>query len=170
MMVFFKNRRRMLQVAAGCLTIGTVGVGIVLAQDLYVSREYVEIWGGESSMYPLVAKADKGAKLTVVEEDGDWLKVQYNGQMGYVYKDAVSKNPVQVDYSGLAKGGGGSESTGASAAAAGKGFTPTDFASAKGLSEEPLKKLEANVAADVKPPEFKKFEADGKIGDAKPRS
>jgi len=145
--------------------IGVVGVGVALAEDMWVNRPFVEIREGRGGVYPVVAKADQGAKLTVVGHEGNWLKVQYNGQEGYELASAMSARQVGGDaFADMHD----SQSSGMSTGNAGKGFTPEDFANKKGYSEEPLKQLEADVKKNVTPDGWLKFMADGKIGEDKP--
>jgi hypothetical protein len=159
------RRRWAVRALVASSVIGVVGVGVALAEDMWVNRPFVEIWAGKGSVYGLVTKADQGAKLTVIEHDGIWLKVQYNGQEGYVMEKALSARQVGGDQmSGLHD----SQSSGMSSGNAGKGFTPEDFAQKKGYSEEPLKQLEADKARVFTPQQWEKFTADGKVGPNKP--
>lgn len=144
---------------------GVVGVGMALAEDAWVNRPFVELRSGKGSVYPVVLKAEKGAKLTVIAHEGAWLKVQYNGQEGYVMQNALESRQVGGDaFSGMKDG----DSSGMSTGNAAKGFTPGEFAAKKGYSEEPLKKLEAEVKQDVTGAGLEKFMTDGKVGTAKP--
>jgi uncharacterized protein YraI len=162
-------RRRVwaIRLAAAGAVIGVIGVGIAVAEDLWVSRPFVDVLAGTNSLYPVVVRAEKGTKLTVIDRDGKWVHVQVNGQDGYVMETALSSTEVQGEMFSDLKG---SQSSGASAASAGKGFTADDFAAAKGLSEEPLKRLEAQVKEVVTPQGLDKFMVIGKVGDAKPVS
>jgi hypothetical protein len=163
---FIGRRRRALQITVASMTIGAIGVGIVLAEDVWVNRPFVDVLAGTNSLYPIITRASKGDKLTVLGHEGKWLKVQVNGQEGYVMETALSTSEVGSDAFAGAKG----ESSGATAASAGKGFTADDFAAAKGYSEEPLRNLEAHVKSAVTPEALDKFMVIGKVGDAKPAS
>ncbi len=159
-----RKTHRFLRTAAVTAVVGVIGVSIASAEDMWVERAFVEIRGGKGSLYPVVAKAEKGSKLTVLEHQDRWLRVEFNGQEGFVFENALVSHEVNSDaFAGLKD----SQSTGASAANAGKGFTPEDFANAKGYSEEPLKKLEADVKTNVTPQGLADFMSQGKIGDAK---
>jgi uncharacterized protein YgiM (DUF1202 family) len=160
------NRRRWaLRVASAAVVIGAIGVGVAVAEDLWVKRPFVDVLGGKGSLYPVVVRAEQGAKLTVIAHEGKWIRVQTNGQEGYVLEDALSSSEVSSDqFAGLK----GNQASGASAASAGKGFTPSEFATAKGLSEEPLMNLEAEVKEAVTPEGLDQFMARGSVGDAKP--
>jgi hypothetical protein len=165
MIEFIHRRPWALRVVAAGVVIGAIGVGIAVAEDLWVQRPFVDVLGGKGSLYPVVVRAEKGAKLTVVAHEGKWVHVQFNGQDGYVMENALSSNEVSGDQFSDLKG---NQASGATAASAGKGFTPSEFASAKGLSEEPLRKLEADVKEVVTPEGLDKFMVIGKVGDAKP--
>jgi hypothetical protein len=165
MIAFLYRRRGALRVLAGALVIGTIGVGIAMAENLWVKRPFVDVLSGKGSLYPVVGRAEKGAKLTVVAHEGNWVHVQLNGQDGYVSETALSTTEVQGE---MFSDVNGNQVSGATAASAGKGFTPEDFASAKGMSEEPLKDLEADVKEVVTPEGLDKFMVIGNIGDAKP--
>jgi len=163
---FITRRRRTLQIAVATVTLTAIGVGIVLAEDVWVNRPFVDVLAGTNSLYPIVTRAQKGTKLTVLSHEGKWLHVQANGQEGYVMETALSTTEVQSDAFAGAKG----ETSGATAASAGKGFTADDFAAAKGYSEEPLRNLEARVKSLITPEGLDKFMVIGKVGDAKPES
>jgi uncharacterized protein YraI len=165
MIAFLYRRRRALRVMAAGLVIGAIGVGIAMAEDLWVKRPFVDVLSGKSSLYPIVGRAEKGAKLTVLAREGAWVHIQFNGQDGYVAQAALSSTEVQGE---MFSDVNGNQVSGATAASAGKGFTPEDFASAKGMSEEPLRKLEADVKEVVTPEGLDKFIVIGNIGDAKP--
>jgi hypothetical protein len=159
------RRRWAVRALVASSVIGVVGVGVALAEDMWVNRPFVEIRAGKGSIFDVVAKADQGAKLTVIDHEGTWLKVQYNGQEGYVLASALSARQVGGDaFSGMSD----SQSSGMSSGNAAKGFTPGEFAAKKGYSEEPLKQLEADVKKDTSPQGYMKFTADGKIGPDKP--
>ena len=161
-----KRHRWVIRAAVATAVVGAIGVGIVLAEDVWVNRAVAPIWAGKGSVYGKVADVTQGTKLTVIEHDGRWLHVQYQGQDGWIYDSELSTREV---------GGEGfasehqSESSGATNANAGKGFTPEDFAAAKGFSEEPLKKLEAQVKIYVTPRGLEKFMAEGRVGENKPK-
>lgn len=45
---------------------------------------------GPSKSYSIIKKLYKGYKLEYLGKDGNWIKVKYNGDTGYVYKDYVT--------------------------------------------------------------------------------
>jgi uncharacterized protein YraI len=167
MIELIRRRPWAIRIAATGVVIGVIGVGVVAAEDLWVNRPFVDVLAGTNSLYPVVVRAEKGMKLTVIDRNGKWVHVQVNGQDGYVMETALSSTEVQGEMFSDLKG---SQSSGASAASAGKGFTADDFASAKGFSEEPLKRLEAQVKEVVTPQGLDKFMVIGRVGDAKPVS
>lgn len=51
-----------------------------------INASYVRLRSGASLSASILKTLDKGAQMTVTGEDGDWYKVSYSGQTGYVYK------------------------------------------------------------------------------------
>lgn len=45
---------------------------------------------GPSKNYSVIRKLYKGYELTYLGQNGNWIKVKYNGDTGYVYKDYVT--------------------------------------------------------------------------------
>ena len=157
------KRRRWAVVAAAIVAV--VGTGIAIAEDVWVDRPVAHIRSGKGSLYPVVAEAVKGDKLSVIERDGNWLHVQFNVQEGWLYDRELSAREVAPEAVASADQG---QSTGANSSASIKGFTPGEYAVKKGYSEVPLQTLEANIAAVITPDGWQKFMADGQIGADKP--
>ncbi|MBT1525846.1 SH3 domain-containing protein [Clostridioides difficile] len=44
----------------------------------------------KSTNSSIITVIPQGAKMEVLDEEDDWIKVMYNSQEGYVYKDLVS--------------------------------------------------------------------------------
>ena len=153
-------RRSVLAIAGLC----AIGAGIAVAEDVWVDRPVTKILGGKGSLYPVVAEVHQGDKLTVVERDGGWVHVQFQGNDGWVFGKSLSAREVGGDAFANANNG---QSNGATASAAAKGFTEMDFATSKGYSPQPLLQMEADIKAEVTPDGLEKFMADGKVGDAK---
>jgi hypothetical protein len=153
-------RRSMLAIAGLCV----IGAGIAVAEDVWVDRPVTKILGGKGSLYPVIAEVHQGDKLTVVERDGGWVHVQFQGNDGWVYGKSLSAREVGGDAFANANSG---QTEGMGAANAGKGFTEMDFAVSKNYSTQPLLKMEADIKAEVTPDGLEKFMADGKVGDAK---
>jgi len=157
----WKRRRATVFAIAGLCAIGA---GIAVAEDVWVDRPVTKILGGKGSLYPVVAEVHQGDKLTVVERDGDWVHVQFQGNDGWVYGKSLSAREVGGDAFANVNNG---QSEGMSNANAAKGFTEMDFAVSKGYSPQPLLQMEADIKAEVTPDGLEKFMADGKVGDAK---
>jgi hypothetical protein len=162
MMNGLQRRRRSAVIAIVGLC--AIGAGIAVAEDVWVDRPVAKILGGKGSLYPVVAEVHQGDKLSVVERDGSWVHVQFNGNDGWVFDKSLSAREVGGD---VFAGANNTQSAGASSANAAKGFTEMDFAASKNLSVAPLQKMEAEIGAEVTPDGLEKFMADGKVGDAK---
>ena len=141
-----------------------IGAGIAIAEDVWVDRPVAKILGGKGSLYPVVAEVHQGDKLSVIEHDGSWVHVQFNGNDGWIYDKALSARSVGGDVFANAND---AQSSGENSANAGKGFTEMDFAVSKGYSPAPLLQMEKDIGAEVTPDGLEKFMADGKVGDAK---
>jgi hypothetical protein len=157
-------KRRRWAVVAAAVVCG-VGAGIAIAEDVWVDRPVAPIRSGTGSIYPVVVQAKQGDKLTVLERKDKWLHVQLGDKDGWLYDNELSAREVSPEAVASADQ---SQSASMGTANAGKGFLPADYALKKGYTEEPLQKLEANIASVVSPDGLEKFMADGKIGDAKP--
>src|SRR5277367_4508299 len=116
-----KRRRAAVMAIAGLCAIGA---GIAVAEDVWVDRPVAKILGGKGSLYPVVAEVHQGDKLTVVEHDGSWVHVQFNGQDGWVFDKSLSAREVGGDAFANVNNG---QSSGMSSASAAKGFTEMDF-------------------------------------------
>jgi hypothetical protein len=143
------------------VAVATVGT-LVLAEEVTVERNKVNILKGKSSLsLPPLTTASKGDKLTVIDHEGPWLKVQVGDQQGYVLASSLK---------GHDTGGGGDITKGltgdanASSAAAGKGLIG-DYSQAHGYSQDGLHKMEATIdRLSATPGVLEKFQADGKVG------
>lgn len=57
---------------------------------------YTNVRQSASSKSKVLGKLRNGKEYVVfVGEDGNWIKVEYNGQVGYVYNDQVGKTPAE---------------------------------------------------------------------------
>jgi hypothetical protein len=158
-----RKRRRWAAVAATVVCVA--GAGIAIGEDVWVDRPVAPIRSGTGSIWPIVAEAKKGDKLTVLERKDKWLHVQIGDKDGWLYDDELSAREVAPEAVATADQ---TQSGGAASANAGKGFLPADYALKKGYTEEPLKTLETNIASVISPDGLEKFMTDGKVGDAKP--
>lgn len=160
MMKIWKRYRWPIRAAILCSVIG-IGVGVALAEDIWVNRPEAPIRSGKLSMFPIVATAVQGDKLTVIERDGNWVHVQYGNVDGWLSADGLSSRQVGGD---MFAGAHDTTGTNMSQAGMSKGFTAEEFATKEGLDPKPFATMEANVKANVTPDGLIKFMADGKVG------
>ncbi|HSV13906.1 MAG TPA: SH3 domain-containing protein, partial [Tepidisphaeraceae bacterium] len=160
-----------MRAAVTSIVIGAIGVGVVLAEDLWVNNVYVELHQGPMGAFPVVpgVRVKQGEKLTVMERQDDWIHVKYNNVDGWVQESDLADKPVGA--SSMAAFAD-SSSSGAGNAQAAKGFDEHEFAVAKNYKEEPFKNWMAmyDVSSPttlVKPGDVKKFMAAGHVGPVK---
>ena len=93
--------------------------GIARAEDVWIIRPAVlrsdSIAAGDE-----IAKVVKGDKGIILERSGAWIKVNLNGNVGWVAATSTSARPVKADTALL----GGNSSVQSSSGAAGKGLQP----------------------------------------------
>jgi hypothetical protein len=70
---------------------------------------------------PVVTKVQYNDKLEVLSQEGDWLRVRFNGMEGCIHKSAVQEQKVTLSALNL---GEGSSATEDEVSLAGKGFNP----------------------------------------------
>jgi N-acetylmuramoyl-L-alanine amidase len=63
-----------------------------------ITHEKTQIRNGPSTDYDIVYFAKAGEKITVIAEEGNWLKVKLNDSEGYVLKDLVVKKTENATY------------------------------------------------------------------------
>ncbi len=104
-----------------------IGTGVlaetvtVITKDNAI-REYAKFFA------PVKASVKYNDKLEVLSTEGDWLRVRYGSQVGYIHKSAVEARVASAASSYSRKRSSVSESE---AALAGKGFNPQVEASYK---------------------------------------
>ena len=62
----------------------------------YISTNSVNFRKEANTSAEVITKLSRNAKVTVISEEGDWAKVTYNGDTGYVSKDYVSDKEIEV--------------------------------------------------------------------------
>lgn len=67
------------------VSVYAVNSGTVTTSDLNVRA-------GAGTNFNSIAKLNNGDKVTILSEEGDWYKIQFNGKEGYVNKKYVTKN------------------------------------------------------------------------------
>jgi uncharacterized protein YgiM (DUF1202 family) len=148
-----------------CLALaGTLGASIALAREVFVTANYVFVYQDKGSYYPVVAKVPHGTELSVLDQDGKWLKVQAADKQGYVYETSLAPN--KPDMSGF---NGVSADSKVTEAAAAKGLGPkaTTYAQGKNLDPKPLQDL-IDFRMKITAQDFVDFDNAGKVGIAKP--
>jgi hypothetical protein len=124
-----------MRAAVTTVVVGAVGVGIVLAEDLWVGNVYVEVHSGAMGAYPVIGRVNQGEKLAVVERQDDWIHVKYKDLDGWVQTSDLADKPVGA--SSMAAFAD-SSSSGAGNAQSAKGFDEHEFAKAKNYTEVPF--------------------------------
>lgn len=141
-----------------------LAAGAVVADDVWIQSEKVDIRAGKGAVYPVVATAQKGAQLAVIAREGKWLKVQAGDQTGYVYETATSASKVDGGGNLLANVDNGSASNLSSGAAA-KGLTEDadHYAHDKNMDPALMNRL-IDFRKHIDPKDWEKFTTEGKIG------
>lgn len=139
--------------------------GSAMAEDVWVERHKLDIREGKGAAYGVVVTAGKGDKLTVVERDGKWVKVQFNGKEGYVFEESISAKAVGKPSNVF----GDNSAAALSADAAAKGLQPEaeDYRKKHNYSTDAVDKMIAMRKA-ITGKEFEQFTVEGKVGPAKP--
>ena len=114
--------RRGITLAAGLLCC-VLAASAVLGEEIWVKSATAEIRAGKGAVFPLVATAEKGAKLTVISrEPKGWIKVKAGDKEGYVYENSISDKEVKGGGNLFAAMGAGAEASNMSTGAASKGL------------------------------------------------
>ena len=70
----------------------TLGFRVLLAQSMYVnSSNGLNLRKGPGTNYRTVSNIPNGREVDVVDTDGDWVKVEYQGKTGFVSKQYLSE-------------------------------------------------------------------------------
>ncbi|WP_047984016.1 N-acetylmuramoyl-L-alanine amidase [Ornithinibacillus californiensis] len=69
----------------------STGVEVNEQQTITITHDKTQIRNGPSTDYDIVHFAKAGEKITVIDKEGNWLKVKLNDGEGYVLKDLVEK-------------------------------------------------------------------------------
>src|SRR3954463_15358494 len=87
-----KHVKRRFLVLTAALCALTVAAAVIEQREIQV--EQVKVTGGKGIMFPLIGVAKKGERLDVLEKQTDgWLRVQLNGQEGYVWANSLQPPP-----------------------------------------------------------------------------
>ena len=149
------------------------GSAMVVAEDLFVQPERVDVREGPGLLFDPVDSVGKNAKVTVLERTDDgWIKVQTPaGKQGYIFQKELSDKPPAAPgpLAGLNLTSD-AEASQMSTGAASKGLEPEaeGYAANKNYSKVNLDKVVA-MNKTVKGREWLQFCKDGKVGPGKPR-
>jgi hypothetical protein len=159
------KRGRAKILCAALLVSGGVLAATALAEDVWIKSDNVQIRSGKGAVFPIIASATKGAKLSVVSHDGKWLVVQVGDQQGYVFENAVSTEEVGGGGNVLSGLGAGASASSLSSGAAGKGLSgdAEEYSSSNHIDTGPMNKL-VDFRKHFDPKLWEAFTAEGKVG------
>jgi len=164
----FKRGHRM-RAAFMAIVIGSAAV--VVAEDLYVQPEKLDVREGPGLLFDPVDTVNRNAKLQVLEKTDDgWIKVQTpGGKQGYVFGKSVGAKPAAGPgpLAGLNLTSN-AEASEMSTGAASKGLEPEaeHYARSKNYSKASLDRVVA-LNKSVKGKQWLEFCQQGKVGPAK---
>lgn len=101
--------------------------GIALGQTKKVTQPNQSLYPDPDFAGTPVAQVPQGAEVNVLEQKGDWYKVDYQGKSGWLNRAAfptAEAAPKTGGLPGMLFGGPVKEASSDEAALAGKGFTP----------------------------------------------
>jgi hypothetical protein len=113
--------KRTLRIVILLAAFGVVITSAIAAETVKVITKENAIRSSCRFFAPVVTKVQYNDKLEVLSQEGDWLRVRFNGMEGCIHKSAVEQKKVTL--SGL-KLGEGSSATEDEVSLAGKGFNP----------------------------------------------
>ena len=147
---------------------------VVIAEDLYVQPERLDVREGPGLLFDPVDSINKSAKVTVLERTDDgWVKIQTpSGKQGYVFqKELANKPPAAPGFLAGLNVTSDAEASQMGTGAAAKGLEPEaeKYAAGKNYSKVSLDKVIA-LNKTVKGKEWMQFCQDGKVGPGKPKA
>ena len=117
------SSKRVLMTALGVLLL-LVWAGPGWGETLKVTQENQSLYPAPDFASAPIAGLPAGAQVSVVEKSGDWYKVNYQGQVGWMHSRSLSRGS-KLSLPGILTGKGPvKETTTDEAALAGKGFSP----------------------------------------------
>jgi uncharacterized protein YgiM (DUF1202 family) len=132
----------------------------VMAEEVWVKRRKLDIRAGKGAAYEVVATVDQGSKLTVIQHDGKWLKVQIDGKEGYVYEDSISPREVVKQQMSFAD----ANAEALSATAGSKGLNPgtQDWANQHNVQTAGLEKM-ISMRSQITGADYEQFITEGNL-------
>ncbi|MDI6854007.1 MAG: SH3 domain-containing protein [Deltaproteobacteria bacterium] len=95
------------------------------ARTLTVSQPNQQIYQEANFASTPLGAVPQGAKVNLIRQEGEWYKVDYQGTIGWLHRQAVPEAaPAKMDLSKMLFGGPVKETGSDEVALAGKGFTP----------------------------------------------
>jgi len=141
----------------------------IAQQSVWVSSSGTSLNAEASAFSKKLAPVEKGAKLTVLEEQGKWYRVSTEkGDYGWIYRGKVSDQKPEEESGGLfgALDGGITADT-ADTSRSIRGLSPEaeEYAKATGAPEENKKALDAVLEIKISDKEIAEFLKKEKIGE-----
>jgi uncharacterized protein YgiM (DUF1202 family) len=134
-----RKQRSLLLIASAVLGLSSA----VGAETVYVKFGNAAIRSGQHSTDAVVAPVKQGDQLQVVGRENSWLKVSIGGKQGYIHKNSISTEPVQIQRgsSGNSKYAGRGMSAEAGLAGRGLGPNAEKWAQGKNLNPSGLMRM-----------------------------
>ena len=99
--------------------------GLSWAETMKVTQGSQSLHGDPNFSATPIAPVPQGAEVTVVSKSGDWYRVEYKGNTGWMHRQAFAQAQApRFGLPGMLLGGGVRETKSDEVALAGKGFTP----------------------------------------------
>ncbi len=154
--------RKTLGLLIGLMMLLVAG-GTVWGRSLTVSQGNQQIYQEPNFASTPLGAVPQGAKVNLIRQEGEWYKVDYQGTIGWLHRQAVPEAaPAKMDLSRMLFGGPVKESGSDEVALAGKGFTPEVEAGFRqknpGLAYAQMDKVET---FGVEPAQLQKFVTEG---------
>ena len=139
--------RKILGLVIG-LAMLSLAAGPSWARSLTVSQANQQIYQEPNFASTPLGAVPQGARVNLIRQEGEWYKVDYQGTIGWLHRQAVPEAaPAKVDLSRMLFGGPVKETRSDEVALAGKGFTPEVEASFRqknpGLNYAQVDKVES---------------------------
>ena len=95
-------------------------------QTLQITMDNQQLYSNADFSSTPIGPVPRGAQVKIIQQTGDWYRVDYQGKQGWLHRTAVRQvGPSQLSLPGiLGSGGAVKETKSDEVALAGKGFTP----------------------------------------------